>query len=75
LVRSGKKVIHFTNNSGSLENLIVFLENIQKKVNYINLSIDVEGTSTVKISLSGPRDLQYLAVDRLKELADQYLES
>jgi len=75
LAKSGKKVIHFYNNSGSLENLVLFLENIQKKVNYINLNVSVEGTKTVKITVFGPKDLQYLACDRIRELASRFLES
>ena len=68
----GKKVIHFYNNSGSLENTIKFLENVQKKVNYLNLNVSVEGKS-IKVTLFGSRDLQYLATERLKDLANQYL--
>jgi len=72
LRKVGKKVIHFYNNSGSLENVIKFLENIQKKITYINLNINVEG-KTIKITLFGSRDLQNLATERLKNLANQYL--
>ena len=72
LSKVGKKVIHFYNNSGSLENTIKFLENIQKKINYLNLNISVEGKS-IKITLFGSRDLQYLATERLKDLANQFL--
>ncbi|MBY8991754.1 MAG: hypothetical protein KGD58_13480 [Candidatus Lokiarchaeota archaeon] len=68
----GKKVIHFYNNSDSLENVIKFLESIQKKINYLNLNINVEGKS-IKITLFGSRDLQYLATERLKDLANQFL--
>lgn len=68
----GKKVIHFYNNSGSLENVIKFLESIQKKINYLNLNINVEGKS-IKITLFGTRDLQNLATERLKDLANQFL--
>ncbi len=68
----GKKVIHFYNNSGSLDNVIKFLENVHKKVNYLNLNVSVEGKS-IKITLFGSRDLQYLATERLKELANRYL--
>jgi len=75
LVRSGKKVIHFYNASGMLENIIAFLENLQKKVDYINLNVSVEGVKSVKIIISGPRDLQYLALDRIRELARRFLES
>jgi len=72
LRKIGKKVIHFYNNSGSLDNLIQFLENIQKKVNYLNLNVSVEGKS-IKVTLIGSRDLQFLATERLKELANRYL--
>jgi hypothetical protein len=72
LTRAGKKVIHFYNNSGSLDNVIKFLENIQKKINYLNLNISVEGKS-IKITLIGSRDLQNLATERLKDLANQFL--
>lgn len=67
----GKKVIHFYN-SGSMDNVIKFLENVQKKVNYLNLNVSVEGKS-IKVTLFGSRDLQYLATERLKELANRYL--
>lgn len=68
----GKKVIHFYNNSGSLDNVIKFLENVQKKINYLNLNVNVEGKN-IKISLFGSRDLQNLATERLKDLANQFL--
>lgn len=68
----GKKVMHFYNNSGSLDNIVKFLENVQKKVNYLNLNVSVEGKS-IKITLFGSRDLQYLATERLKDLANRYL--
>ncbi len=68
----GKKVIHFYNNSGSLDNVIEFLENVQKKINYLNLNARVEGKN-IKITLFGSRDLQNLATERLKNLANQYL--
>ncbi|TFG12436.1 MAG: hypothetical protein EU535_06210 [Promethearchaeota archaeon] len=71
--KSGKKVIHFYNNSGKLENVIEFLENIQKKIDYINLNVSVSGTKSIKITLFGSRDLQYLACERLRELAERYL--
>ncbi|MFX0080861.1 MAG: hypothetical protein ACFE94_03820 [Candidatus Hodarchaeota archaeon] len=70
--KEGKKVIHFHNNSGSLDNIIKFLENVQKKINYLNLNASVEGKS-IKITLFGSRDLQNLATERLKDLANQYL--
>ncbi|MHA2472528.1 MAG: hypothetical protein ACXAES_04770 [Promethearchaeota archaeon] len=68
----GKKVIHFYNNSGSLDNLVKFLENIQKKINYLSFNVSVEGKS-IKITLFGSRDMQNLATERLKDLANQYL--
>ncbi|MFX0002044.1 MAG: hypothetical protein ACFE9C_12545 [Candidatus Hodarchaeota archaeon] len=68
----GKRVIHFYNNSGSLDNIIKFLEDVQKKVNYLNLNVSVEGKS-IKITLFGSRDLQHLAIERLKDLANRYL--
>ncbi len=70
--KTGKKVIHFNNNSGNLDNVIRFLEDVQKKINYLNLNISVEGKS-IKITLFGSRDLQYLATERLKDLANRYL--
>ncbi len=71
--KSGKKVIHFYNNSGKLENIIKFLENIQKKIDYVNLNVSVDGCRSIKITLYGSRDLQYLASDRLRELAERFL--
>ena len=70
--KTGKKVIHFNNNSGNLDNVIRFLEDVQKKINYLNLNVSVEGKS-IKITLFGSRDLQYLATERLKDLAHRYL--
>ncbi len=70
--KTGKKVIHFYNNSGTLDNIIHFLEDVQKKVNYLNLNVSVEGKS-IKITLFGSRDLQHLATERLKDLANRYL--
>lgn len=72
LRKVGKKVIHFYNNSGSLDNLVEFLENIQKKINYLSFNVSVEGKS-IKVTLFGSRDLQNLATERLKDLANQYL--
>ena len=68
----GRRVIHFYNQSGILENTIKFLENIQKKVNYLSLNCVVEGKS-IKVTLFGPKDLQFLAIERLKEIANEYL--
>lgn len=70
--KGGRKVIYFYNSSGNIENLIQFLENIQKKINYLNLNCTVEGKN-IKITLFGPRDLQHLAQERLRSLADRYL--
>lgn len=69
----GKRVIRFYNN-GSLENIIKFLENVQKKVNFVNLSATVDGCKTVKIILYGNRDLQYLACEKLRDLAQEFLQ-
>ena len=68
----GKKVIHFYNSSGSLDNIIKFLESVQKKINYLNLNASVDGKN-IKITLFGSRDLQNLATERLKDLANQFL--
>jgi hypothetical protein len=70
--KGGKRVIHFYNSSGDTNRAVQFLEEIQKKVNYLNLTCTVEGKS-IKISIFGPKDLQYLAIERLRELADRYL--
>jgi hypothetical protein len=72
--KGGRKVIHFHNSSGSLENIIQFLQEIQKKINYLTLNCSIEGKS-VKITIFGPRDLQFLATERLRELANRYLSS
>ena len=68
----GKKVINFFNSSGDVNNIVKFLEEVQKKINYLNLNCKVDG-KVIKITLFGPRDLQYLASERLRELANQYL--
>lgn len=70
--KTGRKVVHFYNNSGSLDNVVKFLEDVQKKIDYLNLNITVEGRD-IKITLFGTKDLQYLAFERLKELANRYL--
>jgi len=70
--RGGRKVINFYNSSGELANIVKFLEEVQKKINYLNLNCKVDGKA-IKITLFGPRDLQYLASERLRELANQYL--
>jgi len=72
--KGGRKVLHFYNSSGSIENIIQFLEEIQKKINYLSLNCSIEGKS-VKITIFGPRDLQFLATERLRELANRYLVS
>ncbi|MBN1215267.1 MAG: hypothetical protein JXA99_07455 [Candidatus Lokiarchaeota archaeon] len=68
----GKRTIQFYNENGNLENVIKFLETIQKKINYINLSCVVEG-KVIKVKISGPRDLQHLAIERMKDLAEKLL--
>ncbi|MBY9007685.1 MAG: hypothetical protein KGD63_13120 [Candidatus Lokiarchaeota archaeon] len=68
----GKKTIRFYNNTGKLENVVEFLETIQKKIDYVNLSCVVE-RNVITVKLSGPRDLQHLAIDRLKDLAQKLL--
>lgn len=68
-----KKTIWFYNETGKLDNVVEFLEQIKKKVNYINLNCTVEGRD-IEVSLSGPQDLQHLAIERLKVLAQKYLE-
>ena len=70
--RSGRKVINFHNSTGDVNNIVKFLEEVQKKINYLNLNCKVDG-KVIKITLFGPKDLQYLASERLKELANQYL--
>lgn len=70
--RGGRKVISFQNSSGDVNNIVKFLEEVQKKINYLNLNCKVDG-KVIKITLFGPKDLQYLASERLKELANQYL--
>jgi hypothetical protein len=52
--------------------IILFFEDLQKKVNYLNLNASVEGKD-IKITLFGPRDLQSLASERLREIANKYL--
>ncbi|MFX1313965.1 MAG: hypothetical protein ACFFHD_15345 [Promethearchaeota archaeon] len=70
--KHGKRIIHFYNSKGTIGNVINFLENIQKKINYINLNVIVEG-KMIKVTLFGSRDLQFLAIEKLKDLAQQYL--
>ena len=65
-------MLHFYNNTGDINKIILFLEDIQKKINYLSLNASVEGKD-IKITLFGPRDLQSLASERLRELANKYL--
>jgi hypothetical protein len=72
---AGKKmIVRFYNDSGSLENLVKFLENVKKKVNFMNLSIDCD-RNDIKIVLNGTKDLQYLAREKLEDLARQFLKN
>jgi hypothetical protein len=68
----GRKVLHFYNSTGDVNKIILFFEDLQKKVNYLNINASVEGKD-IKITLFGPRDLQTLASERLRELANKYL--
>ena len=68
----GRKILHFYNSSGDLNKIILFLEDVQKKVNYLSLNATIEGKD-IKITLFGPRDLQSLASERLRELANKHL--
>jgi len=68
----GRKVLHFYNSSGDVNKIILFFEDLQKKVNFLNINASVEGKD-IKITLFGPRDLQSLASERLRELANKYL--
>ena len=63
--------MRFYNNTGELQNTIKFLENIQKKINYLNLTAEVEG-KVIKVTLYGTKDLQHLARERLYELARKF---
>jgi hypothetical protein len=70
----GKKmIIRYYNDSGSLENLVKFLENVKKKINFINFSIDCD-RNNIKIVVNGTKDLQYLAKEKLEDLAKQFLK-
>ncbi|MFX1237398.1 MAG: hypothetical protein ACFFAS_19460 [Promethearchaeota archaeon] len=69
-----KMIVRYQNNSGSLENAVKFLEEVKKKINYINLTVIVEDKD-IKITLQGTRDLQYLARERLEALAEKYLNA
>ena len=66
-------IIRFYNDSGSLENLVKFLENVKKKINFINFSIDCD-RNNIKIIVHGTKDLQYLAREKLDDLAKQFLK-
>lgn len=67
-----KMIVRFYNNSGSLDNTVKFLENVKKKVNFIDLTVDV-ASKDIKVTLNGSRDLQYLAREKLEDLAKQFL--
>ncbi|GAG84847.1 unnamed protein product, partial [marine sediment metagenome] len=43
-----------------MDNVLKFLDNVKKKVNYINLNISVEGKN-IKIIIYGSKELQFLA--------------
>ena len=64
--------MHFYNNTGDIDKIILFLEDVQKKITYLNLNASVDGKD-IKITLFGPRDLQSLASERLRELANKHL--
>ena len=66
-------IIRYYNDSGSLENLVKFLENVKKKINFINFSIDCD-RNNIKIVVNGTKDLQYLAREKLQDLAKQFLK-
>jgi len=70
--KGGKRIIHFYNQNGDTNSVVQFLEEMQKKVNYLSLNCTVEGKN-VKITIFGPKDMQLLAIERLKELADRFL--
>jgi hypothetical protein len=70
--KGGKRIIHFYNQNGEINSVIHFLEEIQKKINYLNLNCTVEGKD-IKVTIFGTRDMQILAIERLKELAERFL--
>jgi hypothetical protein len=70
--KGGKRIIHFYNQNGDTNSVVLFLEEIQKKINYLNLNCTVEGKN-IKVTIFGPRDMQILAIERLKELAERFL--
>lgn len=71
--KAGKKILSFYNYSKSLESVIQFLETIQKKVNFLDLNVIVE-RNEIKVTLFGSRDLQHLASEKLKNLAEELLK-
>jgi len=54
--RGGRKVVNFYNSSGELANLVKFLEEVQKKINYLNLNCKVDGKA-IKITLKTKKHL------------------
>jgi hypothetical protein len=70
--KGGKRIIHFYNQKGDTNSVVLFLEEIQKKINYLSLNCTVEGKN-IKVTIFGPRDMQILAIERLKELAERFL--
>ena len=75
MAKSRKKVVHLHNRSGSLENVIQFLESVQKHIGYLSLNVDVDGgCEDISVTLVGPSDLQQLASQRLQHLAEKYLD-
>ena len=70
--KGGKRIIHIYNQNGDTNIVVQFLEEMQKKVNYLSLNCTVEGKN-IKITIFGPKDMQILAIERLKELADRFL--
>ena len=70
--KGGKRIIHFYNQNGDTSSVVQFLEEMQKKVNYLSLNCTVEGKN-IKITIFGPKDMQLLAIERLKELAERFL--
>ncbi len=72
--KTGKKILNYYNHSHSLENIIKFLESIQKKVNFLDLNVLVE-RNVIRVTLYGPRDLQSLAIEKLNELANMLLKN
>lgn len=74
--RKGKRVLHFYNKSGKLDKAVRFLEMIQKKVDYLNLTAEVEDScKTIKVTIFGEKSLKTLAIGRIKDLAKEIFES